>query len=190
MAIVKFVQRVPHMAQVARTHMDSGGARGGLSPPSEPPFSCSTASQLPLIVNIQKAILYKLAKPVCMVSFPIISFPYYNFSFKIDYKEKHFDVIVSSFLQELNWRFSSESCTILTSMAALFPTSPDFLNFEVMRPFVNFYELRSDLLKSECDVFAAQFSKADTNCKNLLQEFLEKHKECYIEWITTCVARS
>ena len=68
-------------------------------------------------------------------------------------------------------------------MAALFPTSPDFLNIEVMRPFVNFYELRSDLLESECEVFAALFAKADTECKNLLQvlQFLETRKECYTQ---------
>ena len=88
---------------------------------------------------------------------------------KVDYKEKLFDIVICSFVHELIRRFSSESCTILTAMAALFLTSPDFLNIEVMRPFVNFYELRSDLLKSECEVFAAQFAKADTKCKNFLQ---------------------
>ena len=68
-------------------------------------------------------------------------------------------------------------------MVAFFPTSADFLNTDVMCPFVNFYELRSDLLKSECEVFAVQFAKAGTNCKNLLQvlQFLENHKECYTQ---------
>ena len=87
----------------------------------------------------------------------------------VDYKEKLFDVVIRSFVKELNRRFSSECCTILNAMAAFFPTSADFLNTNVMRPFVNFYELRSDLLKSECKVFAVQFAKVGTNCKNLLQ---------------------
>ena len=102
---------------------------------------------------------------------------------KADYKEKLFYVVIRSFVQELNRRNSKESCTILTAMAALFPTSPDFLNIEVMRPFVDHYALRSDLLKSECEVFAAQFAKDDKDCKNLLQilAFLETYKDCYTQ---------
>ena len=84
----------------------------------------------------------------------------------------------------MSWTgFSSECCTLLNARAAFFPTSADFLNTDVMCPFVNFYELCSDLLKSECEVFAVQFAKAGTNCKNLLQvlQFLENHKECYTQ---------
>ena len=100
----------------------------------------------------------------------------------VDYKEKLFDVVIRSFVKELNQRFSSECCTILNAMAAFFPTLADFLNTDVMRPFVNFYELRSDLLKSECEVFAVQFAKAGTNCKNLqVLRILENHKECYTQ---------
>ena len=89
--------------------------------------------------------------------------------------------MIRSIVQELNRRFPNESCIILTTMAAIFPTSPDFLNIELMRPFVDHYELRSDLLKSECEVFKAQFAKADKDCKNLLQilELLETNKVCY-----------
>ena len=106
----------------------------------------------------------------------------------VDCKEKLFDVVIRSFVKELNRRFSSECCTILNAMAAFFPTSADILNTDVIRPFMNFYELRSDLLKSECEVFAVQFAKAGTNCKNLLQvlQFLENHKELQKAYQIAC----
>ena len=71
------------------------------------------------------------------------------------------------FVGELDRRFSDYVCNVLTSMSALFPQSERFLDVAMLKPFSDHYKLRSGLLKSECEVFAAQYHNSFPNCRSL-----------------------
>ena len=100
-----------------------------------------------------------------------------------DYKEQVFDKVIKLFVDELEKRFDTTVCDILRAMASLVPQSTHFLDFETLKPFVIHYSLDAKLLKSEIDVFSAQYKNAEPGCKSLLDvlQFVEPFKTCYAQ---------
>ena len=68
-------------------------------------------------------------------------------------------------------------------MASLIPSSSHFLDIDTLKPFARHYALDERLLKSEMDVFSAQYRNADPGCKSLLDmlHFIEPYKTCYVQ---------
>ena len=102
---------------------------------------------------------------------------------KIDYKERLFDKAVKAFVDELNKRFDVSTCNILHSMSSLIPSSTRFLDFDTLKPFARHYALDERLLRSEMDVFSAQYRNVDPGCKSLLDmlHFIEPYRTCYVQ---------
>ena len=100
---------------------------------------------------------------------------------RIDYEEQLFGRVLGVFVGELDRRFSDNVCNVLTSMSALLPQSERFLDVTLLKPFSDHYKLRSGLLKSECEVFAAQYENSSPNCRSLLDvlRLIEPHPACY-----------
>ena len=102
---------------------------------------------------------------------------------KADYRTCLFDRVITVFVGELDRRFSEDVCEVLNSMSALFPQSEELLNVTTLQPFVEHYHLQLGLLKSECEVFAAQYARASLGCETMLDilRFIEPHRACYVQ---------
>ena len=100
-----------------------------------------------------------------------------------DYKERLFDKVIKVFVDELDKRFDRTVCDILRAMASLAPQSSHFLDFEALKPFITHYALDAKLLKSEIDVFSAQYRNVEPECKSLLDvlQFVKPFKTCYVQ---------
>ena len=83
---------------------------------------------------------------------------------KDDYKVKLFDTVIGEFVKELDIRFDDEASCILKAMTAINPLSKLFLNFEIIMPFVEHYEIRKELLRSELEVFKEQYNNTKQEC--------------------------
>ena len=95
-----------------------------------------------------------------------------------------FDKVVKVFVvDELNKRFDNSVCDLLRSMAPLIPSSSHFLAFDTLKPFARHYALDERMLKSEMDVFSAQYRITDPGCKSLLDmlQFVEPYKTCFAQ---------
>ena len=94
-----------------------------------------------------------------------------------------FDKVIKLFVDELEKRFDKTVCDILRAMASLVLQSTHFLDFETLKPFFIHYALDAKLLKSEIDVFSAQYKNAEPGCKSLLDvlQFVEPFKTCYAQ---------
>ena len=97
---------------------------------------------------------------------------------KDDYKIKLFDTVIGEFVKELDIRFDDEVSCILKAMTAMNPLSNFFLNFEIMMPFVEQYEIRKELLRSELEVFKEQYNNTKQECKSILDvlQFVYPHR--------------
>ena len=62
-----------------------------------------------------------------------------------------------------------------------------FQNFEIMMPFVEHYEIRKDLLRSELEVLKEQYNNSKQECKSILDilQFVYPHRVCYSQLYTT-----
>ena len=107
-----------------------------------------------------------------------------------DFKNKLFVPVINTFTTELERRFSSYNCSILSAVACLFPTSTVFLDLNVLMPFVVHYGIDSDSLIAEMQVFRCQFSKHqeskvyEEKCRTMVdvRRFIEGgYIECYTQ---------
>ena len=76
--------------------------------------------------------------------------------------------MIGEFVKELDIRFDDEASCILKAMTAMNLLSKFFLNFEVTMPFVEHYEIRKELLRSELKVFKEQYNNIKQECNSIL----------------------
>ena len=67
------------------------------------------------------------------------------------------------------------------------PLSKFFLNFEIMMPFVEHYEILKELLGSELEVFKEQYNNSKRECNSILHvlQFVYPHRVSYSQLYTT-----
>ena len=102
---------------------------------------------------------------------------------KADYRTCLSDRVITVFVGEFDRRFSGDVCEVLNSMSALFLQSEGLLNVITLQPFVEHYHIRHGLLKSECEVFAAQYARISPGCEIMLNvlRFIDPHRACYVQ---------
>ena len=105
---------------------------------------------------------------------------------KEDHKVKLFDTVIGEFVKELDIRFDDEVSCILKAMTAMNPLSKFFISIEIKMPFVEHYEIRKELLRSELEVFKEQYNITKQECKSILDvlQFVYSNRFCYTQLYT------